>query len=321
MSTPRTSKPKVFGIGVLLRYQEGNYFIEKMVEGGPAQRSGELNIGDCLVEVDGQICCNKTLNEVLEMIRGREGSTVKLTLFNNKRTDGQMYETVEIIRGDIPRKNAQKSAIIHVQPLVQVDSPHIQAALQQASVLGTPRGERMPITSQSASTPRLHYDPSSVGMLPPRGNQTPRGGSQTHRGERPSSPYGSAPSYEPQSAPATPRGGESAHGEYTSPSGFSTPGMGRSSSGPTYVDGAVLLGTQNVVTMQGWMFKSKHSGIFSSFSIKHRWFVLRNSLLSYYRSDDDPHPINTLNMRQCKGMKTVGKVKGCGLLPSTSAHT
>ena len=89
------------GVGAYLRMdtEVGYATIESFIEGGSAKESGELNVGDYIVAVDGMEMYGKTLNEVVSYIRGEEGTFVTLTV---EGPDGKKDVTLERRKIDTP---------------------------------------------------------------------------------------------------------------------------------------------------------------------------------------------------------------------------
>ena len=61
--------------------------IESMAEGGPSHASGQMQVGDILLEVDGIDVRAFLLKEIQSKIIGRTGTQVTLTLQRGKRSD------------------------------------------------------------------------------------------------------------------------------------------------------------------------------------------------------------------------------------------
>lgn len=75
----RASLKKQFsGVGVVLREDFDGVFVSDLVEGGPADRSGKIAVGDILVSVDHQDLENTTFEQLLEVLKGKEGAKVTL---------------------------------------------------------------------------------------------------------------------------------------------------------------------------------------------------------------------------------------------------
>ena len=72
------------GVGAVLQAQDDHVIIRSMVPGGPAARSGKLKVGDKLVSIgqgaDGPMVdvVGWRLDEVVHLVRGKGGSTVRL---------------------------------------------------------------------------------------------------------------------------------------------------------------------------------------------------------------------------------------------------
>jgi len=68
------------GIGVVLQESIDGIVITRLIEGGPAEKSGEIQPNDRLVEVDGVSIVDASFKSILELIRGAEGSSIYLGL-------------------------------------------------------------------------------------------------------------------------------------------------------------------------------------------------------------------------------------------------
>ncbi|MDQ2919138.1 MAG: PDZ domain-containing protein [Verrucomicrobiota bacterium] len=73
------------GIGAMLRSEDGYAKIESLVPGGPAQRHGGIKIGDKITAVaqgpaEFQDVRDMRLDKVVEMIRGKKGTKVRLLI-------------------------------------------------------------------------------------------------------------------------------------------------------------------------------------------------------------------------------------------------
>ena len=91
------------GIGASLQSENDYTIIRKVIAGGPASKSGKLNIDDKIVGV-GQTADNIEdvtgwrLMDVVSKIRGKKGSKVFLQLLTADSPPGSTPETVELIR-------------------------------------------------------------------------------------------------------------------------------------------------------------------------------------------------------------------------------
>ena len=66
------------GIGVVLREGIDGIAIAEIVNASPAQKCGQLEVGDTIVEVDGEVIEGLSFHHVLEIMRGKEGTKIVL---------------------------------------------------------------------------------------------------------------------------------------------------------------------------------------------------------------------------------------------------
>lgn len=69
------------GIGVTVTYTEEGVLIKEVADGSPAQISGLLP-GELIIAVDGEDVTGENVNEAADMIRGKEGTQVVLTMLD-----------------------------------------------------------------------------------------------------------------------------------------------------------------------------------------------------------------------------------------------
>ena len=96
-----------FGIGARVGVEDGLPVIVAPIDGSPAEAAG-LKSGDIIIEVDGQDVTAFPLNDVVDLIRGEEGSEVMLTIF---RPDSNESLEISIIRGEIKIEAATWSMV------------------------------------------------------------------------------------------------------------------------------------------------------------------------------------------------------------------
>ena len=96
-----------FGIGARVGVEDGLPVIVAPIDGSPAEAAG-LKSGDIIIEVDGQDVTAFPLNDVVDLIRGEEGSEVVLTIF---RPDSNESLEISIIRGEIKIEAATWSMV------------------------------------------------------------------------------------------------------------------------------------------------------------------------------------------------------------------
>ena len=88
---------KLQGIGAELAFREGAIVVVAPLKGSPAQRAGLLP-EDVITQVDGVDIEGESLNDVVQRIRGKKGTTVSLTILR----DGEFNpRTLSIVRDDI----------------------------------------------------------------------------------------------------------------------------------------------------------------------------------------------------------------------------
>ncbi|MDQ2824507.1 MAG: carboxy terminal-processing peptidase [Verrucomicrobiota bacterium] len=108
------------GIGAMLRTEDGYAKIESLVPGGPAQKDGRLKVGDRITAV-GQGSTeyvdvrDMRLDKVVEMIRGKKGSHVRLLVIPADATDPSKRKNVELVRDEIKLKDQEARADIIIK--------------------------------------------------------------------------------------------------------------------------------------------------------------------------------------------------------------
>ncbi len=108
------------GIGAMLRSEDGYAKIESLVPGGPAQTDGRLKVGDRITAVaqgstDFVDVRDMRLDKVVEMIRGKKGSHVRLLVIPVNSTDPSQRKNVEIVRDEIKLKDQEARADIIIK--------------------------------------------------------------------------------------------------------------------------------------------------------------------------------------------------------------
>src|ERR1700726_4337278 len=108
------------GIGAMLRAEDGYAKIESLVPGGPAQSDGRLKVGDRITAVgQGQgeyvDVRDMRLDKVVEMIRGKKGSRVRLLVIASDATDPSRRKNVELVRDEIKLKDQEARADIIIR--------------------------------------------------------------------------------------------------------------------------------------------------------------------------------------------------------------
>ena len=108
------------GIGAMLRSEDGYAKIESLVPGGPAQLDGRLKVGDRITAVaqgpaDYVDVREMRLDKVVEMIRGKKGTHVRLLAIPSDATDPSRRKNVELVRDEIKLKDQEARADIIIK--------------------------------------------------------------------------------------------------------------------------------------------------------------------------------------------------------------
>src|SRR6266567_8029930 len=108
------------GIGAMLRTEDGYAKIESLVPGGPAQVDGRLKVGDRISAVaqgptDYVDVREMRLDKVVEMIRGKKGTHVRLLAIPSDATDPSHRKNVELVRDEIKLKDQEARADIIIK--------------------------------------------------------------------------------------------------------------------------------------------------------------------------------------------------------------
>lgn len=115
-------KLSLVGIGAVLQERDGYTTIRELVAGGPAQLSGKLAVGDRIIGVgqgkDGAIkeVVGTRLDEVVQMIRGEEGSEVRLDILPAEAGDAAGHKVITLMRDKVSlEKQAAKKSVLSVK--------------------------------------------------------------------------------------------------------------------------------------------------------------------------------------------------------------
>src|SRR5216110_3272413 len=108
------------GIGAMLRMEDGYAKIESLVPGGPAQVDGRLKVGDRITAVgqgtgDLVDVRDMRLDKVVEMIRGKKGSRVRLLVIPGDAADPSKRKNIELVRDEIKLKDQEARADIIIK--------------------------------------------------------------------------------------------------------------------------------------------------------------------------------------------------------------
>jgi len=101
---------RLFGIGAALRDDINGFRVIKVVEGGPADRGGELKKDDLIIAVDGEPVVGMSIIDAVGLIRGEKDTPVKLTVIRNDIDDEDAKEEtldITVIRGEVVLKETR----------------------------------------------------------------------------------------------------------------------------------------------------------------------------------------------------------------------
>jgi carboxyl-terminal processing protease len=112
------------GIGAVLHSEDGYAKIMELVPGGPAERDGRLKVNDRISAVaqgnsDFVDCVGMKLDKVVDMIRGKKGTTVRLQVIAARGTDPAQRKIIPITRDEIKLKEQAAKA-----DLIEKENPN-----------------------------------------------------------------------------------------------------------------------------------------------------------------------------------------------------
>lgn len=126
------------GIGIFLGMKNGHITVQSVIDKTPAFRAG-LKSGDIIISVNGKKTQGKSIDEVAQMIRGKEGTKVKLEIGREGR---QGTFVVEIVREQIKIPNVESKLLeggigyIRIRWFNLSTSKDVQASLDELKSKG-----------------------------------------------------------------------------------------------------------------------------------------------------------------------------------------
>lgn len=105
------------GIGAELRSDDGYAKIMRLVPGGPAERGAQLRVNDRIAAVaqgDGEFedVVDMKLDKVVEKIRGKKGTTVRMQVLPADSSDPSKVEIISIVRDEVKLKDEEAKALV-----------------------------------------------------------------------------------------------------------------------------------------------------------------------------------------------------------------
>jgi carboxyl-terminal processing protease len=109
------------GIGALLRSEDGYCTIQELIPGGPAALDNQLRPNDRIVAVAQEggepvDVIDMKLRRVVEMIRGKKGTKVHLTIIPADASDSAVRRTITLVRDEIRLTASRAQAKIYEVP-------------------------------------------------------------------------------------------------------------------------------------------------------------------------------------------------------------
>jgi carboxyl-terminal processing protease len=114
------------GIGAEMRSENGYAKIQRLVPGGPAERSGKISVGDRIIAIgqgENSFIDVRDLNldKVVELIRGKKGTVVRLQLLSAGAADPSKRRVVALVRDTVQLTDEEAKAEIIDQVLPSGD--------------------------------------------------------------------------------------------------------------------------------------------------------------------------------------------------------
>ncbi len=108
-------KLSLVGIGAVLRSEDGYVKIMELIPGGPADKDGRLKVGDRIIGVaqgdeDFEDVIDMKLDKVVEKIRGKKDTEVRLQVIPSDADDPSNRSVVEISRDKVQLKDQEAKA-------------------------------------------------------------------------------------------------------------------------------------------------------------------------------------------------------------------
>jgi len=111
----------LFGIGAELRSEDGYAKIQRLVPGGPAERGAQLRVNDRIIAVaqdnnEFEDVVDMKLDKVVEKIRGKKGTTVRLQVLPADSADPSKVDVATIVRDEVKLKDEEaKAQVIEIK--------------------------------------------------------------------------------------------------------------------------------------------------------------------------------------------------------------
>jgi carboxyl-terminal processing protease len=108
-------KLSLVGVGAVLSSEDGYAKVKEIVPGGPADRDGRLAVSDRIAavaqgEAEFEDVVDMKLDKVVEKIRGKKGTLVRLLVIPGDATDPSKRKIIEIRRDEVKLKDQEAKA-------------------------------------------------------------------------------------------------------------------------------------------------------------------------------------------------------------------
>jgi carboxyl-terminal processing protease len=108
-------KLSLVGVGAVLSSEDGYAKVKEIVPGGPADRDGRLTVNDRIAavaqgEAEFEDVVDMKLDKVVEKIRGKKGTLVRLLVIPGDATDPSKRKIIEIRRDEVKLKDQEAKA-------------------------------------------------------------------------------------------------------------------------------------------------------------------------------------------------------------------
>ena len=123
-------KLSLVGVGAVLSSEDGYAKVKEIVPGGPADRDGRLTVNDRIAavaqgEAEFEDVVDMKLDKVVEKIRGKKGTLVRLLVIPGDATDPSKRKIVEIRRDEVKLKDQEaKAEVLDLDEQRGTSGPH-----------------------------------------------------------------------------------------------------------------------------------------------------------------------------------------------------
>ncbi len=134
---------KLFGIGVQLRDNLNGLVVTEIIKGGPSERSKQLRVGDRIIAVDKAPIVGMHIIDSVELIRGKKGRPVDLTVVRvaDESLDGKLNREAEIANHKNNKEISKIDKSLHETLNITIVRDEIVFEEQRMQVTSIPFGK------------------------------------------------------------------------------------------------------------------------------------------------------------------------------------